>query len=805
MLYAFPDKSSEIYEVSHEKNALILKAQKGLTRLSVSDENCIRVTYTQKESFSERQKPGICRGDASAAFRYEETDTQVLLWTNRLKAVVEKSTGSIRFYDPDGKLLLQERETASKTLEEYQTYELAGDGQIVTEKIQTADGVKEVVRDALRIPGKKMYHTRWHPKWQDGEALYGLGQHEEGIGNLRGHMVYVHQANRKIAIPMLVSSLGYGILMNTDSPMIFCDNEFGTYLYTDSDEELDYYFMYGGNMDGVVRAYRKLTGKAAMLPKWAFGYLQSQERYESAEELIRIADAYRSRGIGVDALVLDWCSWEDGMWGQKSFDPGRFPDPAKMMEALHDKEIHLMMSVWPNMDEKCENYRQMQQNGMILPGSPIYNALSEQGRKLYWEQAQNGIFQYGVDGWWCDSSEPVTPEWSHVERVEPSVMFAEYCRDTANLLPAGEGNAYALYHAQALYEGQRSSGLFPEKRVVNLTRSAWTGQQRYGAILWSGDVDASWDTLRRQVAAGLHFCASGLPYWTTDIGAFFVKTSAFWYWKGQYQETTADLGYRELFTRWYQWGAFLPVFRGHGTDCRRELWLFGDEKSAAKEDHMFYDAILAANRLRYRLMPYIYSAAGKVWLEDAGMMRHLAFDFPEDETAREIFDQYLFGESLMVCPVTGAMYFGPASTPIQSESKTRRVYLPAGSGWYDARTGVFYEGGQWIEADAAIQSIPVFVKEGSIIPVTESSDRVQPREALSFMVYGTADAEYTLYRDAGDGYAYETGDYEYLHFTWDSASKCLTDDAGVRYPVRVNAALYADWCVGKKEDKRGCE
>ena len=350
------------------------------------------------------------------------------------------------------------------------------------EHIKTPDGTKEVVREAAKLQDGTLYHTRLFLEWQEQEALYGLGQNEEGITNLRGQIVYVHQANRKIAVPMLVSSLGYGILMDTYSPMIFQDTAFGSYLYTEADEEMDYYFMNGGSMEEVIREYRQLTGKASLLPKWAYGYIQSQERYETADEILRVAQEYRRREIGLDGIVLDWCSWEDNLWGQKTFDRARFENPTQMIEKLHELNVHFMISIWPNMDEKSDNYKEFREQGLLLPGSRIYNALTEQGRKLYWRQLEEGLFCHGVDAWWCDNSEPFTPEWNHVNQVEPSRMYEEYCNTAAMHLPASLGNAYALYHAQAVYEGQRATG--EEKRVVNLTRSGYTGQQRYGTILW---------------------------------------------------------------------------------------------------------------------------------------------------------------------------------------------------------------------------------------------------------------------------------------------------------------------------------
>lgn len=498
--------------------------------------------------------------------------------------------------------------------------------------------------------------------------------------------------------------------------------------------------------------------------------MQSQERYETEEEVLRVANEYRERGIGLDCIVLDWCSWEDGKWGQKTFDTSRFPNPKAMIDKLHEQDIHFMLSIWPVMNKSTENYAEMKEAGTLLPASEIYNALDESARKLYWEQVKQGLLGAGIDAWWCDSSEPITVEWSHTERMEPAVMYAEFCRELENHLPSWATNAFPLYHARTIYEGQREDVC--EKRVCNLTRSAYTGQQRYGTILWSGDTSASWQTLREQIASGLNFVASGLPYWTTDIGAFFVKKSTFWYWNGDYDDTVNDAGYLELFTRWYQWEAFLPIFRGHGTDCRRELWYY------AGENQMFYDAILAANRLRYRLMPYIYSQAGRVWLEDESMMKMLAFDFTEDTNVLDIRDEYLFGDSFLVCPVTEPMYYEAGNKQLEGRSYTRRVYLPKGCGWYDYWTNDYYQGGQWLEAEAPIDKMPLFVRAGSIIPMTDSAPHVSVKDDITWTVYAGADGEYRFYEDAGDGYAYERGEYELTKYEWSDERQILTDENG---------------------------
>lgn len=759
MLCAVEEKSSHIVQSERKEDRLCLYSEAGIYRLEPKDAGTVRISYTRNEKFVHDDKPGVILRDVFSDWDYTEDQREIRLRMECLEVVIDRETASFRYYDGKGRLLLRERERDSRELEEFTVYRMMEEGAKV-EKIVTPDGTKEVVREAPRIPAGKSFHTRLHLEWDENEALYGLGQHEEGHCSLRGQIVYLHQANRKIAIPMLISTKGYGILIDTYSPMIFSDTAFGSYLYTEADSEMDYYFINGGSMDGTVRKYRMLTGKAALLPKWAYGYIQSQECYETQEEILDTAEAYRRKGIGLDGIVMDWCSWEGDQWGQKTFDSSRFPEPKSMTEKLHEAHVHFMLSIWPHMGEETDNYREFKEKGLLLPGSSIYDALSAEGRTLYWEQIKKGLLGSGVDAWWCDSSEPFTPEWGHMEKPEPGRMYEEYCQEAQLHLPAERMNAYGLYHAQGIYEGQRSA--VKEKRVMNLTRSAYTGQQRYGTVLWSGDIAASWDTLRRQIAAGLHFCASGLPFWTVDIGAFFVKRGIQWFWKGDYPEGTEDLGYRELFVRWYQWGCFLPVFRGHGTDFRRELWHF------ANGEIPFYDALLDTNRLRYEWMPYIYSLAGECWLEDGSMMKLLAFEYPEDHTVWEITDQYLFGDQVMVCPVLEPMYYGKDSRPLTGIPRTRRVYLPEGNGWYDYWSNEYHEGGQWIEAEAPIERIPLFIREGSILPRTEFALSTEELgEELDIVIYRGMDCEFPLYEDEGDGYGYEQGKHSVTRLVWE--------------------------------------
>lgn len=768
MLEAALRKKRNIIQVSRQGNGLYLTAEAGIIRILPQTELIIRVSYTENGRFDSEQGQDLLDFSDSCRWDWQEDGRQISVMTQYLRVSVDRLSGSVRFEKRGGTLLMSERDRESKTVEAFDTYHMVVNENTKVEEIKTPDGVKRRVTEADRVFDRKMYHTRLYLEFDRDEILYGLGQAEEGVWNLRHTTQYLHQANLKIAVPFLVSGKGYGILLSTQGPAVFSDTQYGSYLYTEADEYLDYYFCAGDCLDEVVGGFRRLSGKAAMLPEWAFGYIQSQERYEDARELLDTAARFREEGIALDGLVLDWMSWENNMWGQKTFDRERFPDPEGMIRALHDLDVHFMISVWPNMTCSCSNYKEFFDKGLLLPATEIYDAFSKEGRSMYWKQAQKGLFCYGVDAWWCDSSEPVTPEWNRVCKPEPGDMYREFTEAAGNCMEIGKANVYGLYHARAVYEGQRSYE--NTKRVMNLTRSGYAGSQRYGTVLWSGDISASWETLKKQIAAGLHFCASGLPYWTLDIGAFFVKKGESWFWNGEYDDGTQDYGYRELYVRWFQFGAFLPIFRSHGTDCRREPWNFG------RPGEMFYDALISAIRLRYSLLPYIYSLAAQIWREDGTMMRLLAFDFPKDRKAAGRMDQYMFGPSLMVCPVTEPMYYCKGSVPVQGGHRDKTVYLPAGTDWYDFHTGKKYTGGQEVTVSAGIESIPVFVKAGAVIPFMEPGDSTAQMRGKDILIraYAGADGKFCLYEDAGDGYGYENGEYCLTYFEYCDRERKVT-------------------------------
>ena len=742
MLTPITPKNALITKIKTQDSFINCYSEQGVLRIAVYEPAVFRISFNQNDDFNAEQGCEFAAPSAPYAdFSVQENTDFIFIKTSVLTCKVSRSTSCVSFSDSNNGLLFSETPDHNHILEQFDVYKSCGN--IKTEEIQTADGVKKRVIAADKIFDKSLFHTRLNFSFSDDEKLFGLGQAEEGIWNLRGTTQYLNQANKKIAIPFLISSKGYGLLFTTQSPCIFSDEQYGSYFYTTADYYLDYFFIAAnGATSSIISAMRRLTGKALLPPKWALGYIQSQERYETQQEILDTAAQFKKRKIPVSAIVLDWLSWPDGMWGQKSFDKKRFPAPDKMIEELHKDNIHFMISIWPTMDEKSENYKEMKKHDTLLPGVNICNAFKKEARELYWKQAKEGLAEYGVESWWCDSSEPVTPEWNHLEEPVPQVQYNEYVKTTSDIMPPEKSNAYGYYHALGMYEGQKKD--YPQRRMLILTRSGWSGSQKLGVTLWSGDTSASWKTLQNQLVAAIQFSLSGIPYWTFDIGAFFVKKGINWYWNGDYNDAAKNPAYRELYTRWLQLGAFLPMFRAHGTDCRREPWAFEDESN------IFYNAITDFIKLRYSLMPYIYSVAAKVWKDDQMFIRPLFVEF-KDEAVLDISSQFMFGPSIMVCPVTTPMYYEKSGAPIQAE-KSIKVYLPSDCGWYDWWTGKKHEGGQWITSQADISKIPLFVREGSTIPTEDEVLRFPDKEEKC--------QPFELYEDDGLTNDYQKGNYK---------------------------------------------
>lgn len=749
---------------------LLLDTSKGKMKLEPCTQKIVRIVYTLEEDFSGKDSLMVVKQKGCAVnWEVSETEEAVRLSTGEIQIEIARETGAFKYFDSRGRLLAKEPGRGGKSLVPVDVVKTVFDENTEIKSGESVDGMRTLVDDYKRVIDRRAYHTKLEFEWDTGEALYGLGSHEEGIMNLRGHHQYLYQQNMKAVVPVLVSTKGYGILMDSYSLMTFHDDVYGSYLWTDVDDELDYYFIYGPEFDQIVSGCRQLTGRVPMLPKWAFGYAQSKERYKTQEELISVVREYRERQIPLDLIVLDWMSWTGELWGQKTFDPERFPEPAEMMKELHAMNARLMVSIWPIMRAGGGNHGEMKEKGYLLGNQATYDAFNEKARELYWKHANDGIFSNGTDAWWCDCTEPFEADWKGEVKPEPEERLLINTGEAKKYLDPEYINAFSLLHSRGIYEGQRK--VTNKKRVVNLTRSSYAGQHRYAAITWSGDVSANWETFRRQIPGGLNFCVTGEPYWTTDIGAFFAaEKDDLWFWDGHYNQGCGDLGYRELYVRWFQYGAFLPMFRSHGTDTPREVWRFGEPGS------VFCDTLVKFIHLRYRLMPYIYSIAGKVTLQDYTMLRALAFDFREDTKTYDISDQYMFGPAFLVNPVTEPMYYESGSMELPGVKRVRRVYLPETSSWYDFWTGGRLAGGQELEAAAPLGIMPLFVKAGSIVPMGPMVQHTgeKPDAPVELRIYPGADGAFTLYEDEGDNYNYENGAYATISLHWDESARQLS-------------------------------
>jgi alpha-D-xyloside xylohydrolase len=753
-------------------DGLTVHTDAGLLALTPRTNRTVRVRFTLEDSFSQQPSLTVIPVSADAPnvpFSVVEDRDRIVISTDAMSIEVARETAAFTYRTIDGTLLTREPARGGKTLTPVQVLRSEFDGATPHESRENVDGVRIDVDGIRQVVDRTAFHTKLEFCFADGEALYGLGSHEEGMFNLRGQHQYLYQQNLKVAVPVLVSTRGYGVFLDCTSLVTFHDDAFGSYLWSDVARELDYYVMLGPSFDQVVAEFRALTGPAPMLPRWAFGYVQSKERYESQGDLLAVAREYRRRGLPLDCIVLDWKSWTGHAWGQKSLDPVRFPDPLGMTRELHALGVRLMVSIWPTMRPGGDDWRELVDRGQLLGNQATYNAFDPAARATFWCQADRGLFSHGIDAWWSDCTEPFEADWAGAVKPEPEERLRINTDEAKRYLDPELINAYSLVHSQGLYEGQRS--VCREKRVMNLTRSAFPGQQRFATVTWSGDVSASWETLRRQIADGLNFCATGMPYWTTDVGGYFAaRRPELWFWAGDFDDGVDDLGYRELYLRWFQYAAWLPMLRSHGTDTPREIWRFGSPGETT------YDALVHALRRRYRLLPYIYSLAGWTTQRAYTMLRSLPFDFPDDVRTHGLGDQFLLGPAFLVCPVSTPMAYAPGSRPLDGASLTRRVYLPAGADWFDLATDELLGGGQEIHAAAPLERIPVFVRAGSIVPMGPDRDHadVAPNEMLEVHVYPGRDTTFTLYEDAGDGYGYEAGEFATVELAWDEEARRLT-------------------------------
>jgi len=862
---------------------LVLAVGGGHLKVAFCAEDVVRVAFAHDPVFFDRPSlaAGVRRCGPVSLTRADAAG-QATLSTGRMKVRVDLGTGEIAFLDARGEPILVEKK---------------GGRTLVPAEVQ----------------GENTFHVRQEWSENDDESLYGLGQHQLGLMDIKGYDLDLWQHNATVIVPFLVSSRGYGILWDNTSYTRFGDlrewapipsgqlydvtgkpggltgsyhagaaferlvatrvdaqidvgvpggtrqpnlrvhpslppegpisvrwegavevaepgdhlfqlysnggirmwvdgrlvadhwrqgwlpwkdlarvtlakgrhalkvewskdqgmetvrlswkppsKERSTSLWSEVGDGVDYYFAYGPGLDRVIAGYRRLTGEAPMVPRWAFGLWQSRQRYETQQQSLDVVDGFRSRRIPFDNIVQDWFYWPEDAWGSHRFDPARFPDPDGWVRAIHDRNARLMISVWPKFYPGNENFEAMRANGFLYEstlragfkdwvarGYPyaFFDAFSPGARRLFWEQVEKALFRRGVDAWWMDATEP--------DLVQP---MPELDLQRAHMHPTAMGagarvlNAYSLVNSQGVYEGQRAAA--PDQRVFILTRSAFAGQQRYAAATWSGDVTSTWTAMRQQVAGGLGFSLSGIPYWTVDIGGFSVP--------GRFSRrdpAPEDVEeWRELNTRWFQHGTFLPLTRVHGEAPKREMW------EIAPESHPAYQAHLKFDRLRYRMLPYLYSLAGAVTHASGTFLRPLVMDFPGDPAARRVADQYLFGPAFLVSPVT------------EYKARRRPVLLPAGAAWYDFWTGAAVAGGQTIDAPAPYDRMPLHVRAGSIVPFGPEVQWTgeKPSDPLTLFVYAGADGAFTLYEDDGLTYGYEREAFARILLRWNDVTRTLT-------------------------------
>ncbi len=769
---------------SHQdSNGVTLQTVGGAMRIEACGDRIIHVVSSPTAEFPSPRVPVVTEPCHASNVVVKASKKDVKVSTAEVTVSIDTTTGAVSFLSKDGQTVLAEAKGGGKA------FDVPALAEMKTWQIQ---------QTFVSPPD---------------EAQYGLGQHQEGIFNVRGVPIRLHQANTNISVPFMLSSKGYGLLWNNPSLTDFnpadqaiaidpatgkgkfttgAKGSYGFLLASDNKDQLvvdvnekhvidlvnmwtpttgsgtvdleankeyevtarggpggvqlavrppqntttfrsevgqaiDYYFFYGPALNQVIADYRQLTGEAPLFPKWAYGFWQCRERYHNQKEILDVGMEFRKRKLPVDALVQDWQYWGKYGWNAMKFDESIYPDPKGMMEQFHAMDEHVPISVWSRFGEDSDVYKRMSSKSLLVPGTPWMDFFNPQAQTAFWAELNTGLFALGMDGWWMDASEP---EFDILKGRQTFLGSGESVR-----------NAYPLYVTKAIYEGQRATT--DRKRVVIFTRSAYTGQQKNAAISWSGDISANWITFQRQIPAGLNFSMSGLPYWTTDGGGFFRP-------KDQY----TNEAYHELLTRWFQYAAFSPIFRVHGWISNAEIWNYGPQ---------FLDVATQYDELRYHLLPYIYSSAWGVTNKGETLMRALPLEFSSDAGARAVSDQFMFGSALLINPVT------------TEGAKQRTVYLPAGSSWIDFWTGKRASGGQNITAEAPLETIPIYVRAGSIVPygplVESAAGKPDP---IDLRVYAGANGDFTLYEDEGDNYDYEHGTHAVIPIHWDDKSSTVT-------------------------------
>lgn len=689
--------------------------------------------------------------------RKRDSETSVEISSDRLTASINKGNGLITF-SANGQILLRE-----------QAFSLE-------ERTEGNDSSAFISRQVFTL--------------DEGEAIYGLGILQDGKMSRRGTHRYMIQSNTEDFQNVIQSVKGWCLYWDNYSPTHFDDDETGMAFCSDVADGIDYYLMFGEDVEGCVAEIRKLTGDVPMFPLWTYGFWQSKERYKSFAELTNVVETYRKLGIPIDGIVQDWQYWGSHyLWNAMEFLAEGFQKPKQAIDYVHSLGSHIMITVWSSFGPHTKGYRQMEEKGHLLgfntwplsgvsagwpprmdypSGVRCYDAFSSEARDIYWNNLKN-LFDLGIDAWWMDSTEPDNFDFSDDD-------FERIVGDDRSTMRRMR-NAYPLAAVRGVYEHQRA--LSSEKRVFIMTRSGFAGQQRYAAGVWSGDVKSTWEALRAQVAAGLNFTLTGNPNFNSDIGGFHASG-----YNGKWDDGTGKDNplFRELYARWMQYALFCPVFRSHGTEVAREIYLYGNEGEP------LYDALLSTIKLRYRLIPYLYSMAYKVTVSRQSYMLPLVAFFRNDPKTWDEGSEFMFGQSILAAPILEAQYTSEEQMSLEKlresgktdidfgEEKLTSKYLPKGTDWYDFWTGKKYSGGQTVNLTTTIKSIPMFVREGSIIPLGPQMQFTseKPLDSLEIRIYPGADASLTLYEDEGDNYNYEKGIFATILLTWNDKSQCLT-------------------------------
>jgi alpha-D-xyloside xylohydrolase len=705
----------------------------------------VRIIKSPAGSPFTKQSLSVIATPGKINFSTKQKSDILILKTENLSVQYYLRSGEIRFLDKAGIVLLNEKENST---------------------------LFKPFNDA----GTSTYSVFQAYSLDPDEAIYGLGQQQAGKMVQRNLKLNMIQSNTSDYVPFFQSVKGYGVFWDNYSPTQFVDSAAITSFKSDVGDCIDYYFMYGGNADRVIARMRELTGQVPMFPLWTYGFFQSKERYKSQDELLNVVKKYRELKVPLDGIIQDWQYWGNNyLWNAMEFLNVEFPNPQKWVNDIHNLKAHLTISIWNSFGPQTKQYRELDKIGALMnfstwpqsgsekwppirdypSGVKVYDPYNPAARDIYWKYLK-ALLSYGIDGWWIDSSEP-----DHLDFKPADLDNKTYLGSFRKVR-----NAFPLMTVGGVFQHQRA--VDSSKRIFILTRSAFAGQQRYGANTWSGDVTSSWTALRNQISAGLNFSLTGIPYWNADIGGFFLS---------RFRRKLEDPEYRELYTRWLEFGTFTPLMRSHGADAPREIYQFGTKGTK------YYDAIEKYINLRYRLLPYIYSTSWDVTANQSSMMRAFMMDFPHDKNALDINDEYMFGKSVLVSPVATAMYVKPAVNgrdTIQVEDfsavKSKETYLPAGSDWYDFWTGEKLLGGNKVRSQTPLDIIPLYIKAGSIIPVGPNVQYAEEKrwDTLEIRIYPGASGVFVLYEDENDNYNYEKGIYSTITFSWDDKKKMLT-------------------------------